>query len=106
MGLTPRQLEVATFIHRYISESGISPTLDEIAESLNVCKITVYEHVSALVKKGVLSKEKYKARSLRLVDGWQAAGGECILPVLGAVCARSADSRRRKPRGATAARPS
>ena len=64
MQLTPRQLEVLRFIVDFRMGHGISPTLAEIAERMGISKITVYEHVEQLIKKGVLEKQKYQSRSL------------------------------------------
>lgn len=62
--LTRRQKEVLSFIDDYLNEHGISPTLKEIAETMKVSKITVYEHVNALVEKDYLRKEPHVSRSL------------------------------------------
>jgi repressor LexA len=68
MNLTPRQLQIATRIRDYRSEHGYSPTLQELADELGVSKVTVFEHVGALVKKGVLIRDPNKARSLSIAD--------------------------------------
>ena len=68
--LTPRQREVVRIIAGYRAEHRISPTLDEIAEQLGVCKVTAFGHVDALVDMGVLLRgEPHKARTLRLAQG-------------------------------------
>ncbi|GIW72716.1 MAG: LexA repressor [Planctomycetota bacterium] len=64
MNLTPKQLAVVQFLVAYRDRHGLSPTLEEIARHLGVTKITVYEHVSQLVKKGALRKTPFLARSL------------------------------------------
>ena len=43
------------FIQQFREERGISPTLDEIASNFGVTKITVYEHVNQLERKGALT---------------------------------------------------
>ena len=68
MNLTPRQLQIATRIRDYRSAHGYSPTLQELADELGVSKVTVFEHVGALVKKGVLVRDPNKARSLSIAD--------------------------------------
>jgi SOS-response transcriptional repressor LexA len=69
---TPKQLQILEFIVRFTSERGVSPTLEEIAESAldkPVTKITVYEHINQLETKGAVKREKFKARSITvLVD--------------------------------------
>jgi repressor LexA len=62
--LTPRQLEILTLIRDARRSQGYSPTMQEIADQLDVSKVTVFEHVGALVKKGLLRRLPHKARSL------------------------------------------
>lgn len=62
--LTPRQLQILTFIRDARRRQGYSPTMQEIADELGVSKVTVFEHVGALVKKKLLRRLPYKARSL------------------------------------------
>ena len=68
MFLTERQLAVLNFIRDYIGDKGISPTLDEMSQFFGVSKITIYEHVSALEKKGAVRKTRNMARAIELVD--------------------------------------
>ena len=42
---------------------------DVLADQLGVSKVTVFEHVEALIKKGALVREANKARSLSIADG-------------------------------------
>lgn len=62
--LTPRQLEILTLIRDHRKTKGYSPTLQAIADVLGVSKITVFEHVEALVRKGLLIRHRNRARSL------------------------------------------
>jgi len=62
--LTPRQVEIIKVIHAYRSSKGCSPTMQEMADTLGLSKVTVFEHVEALVSKGVLIREPNKTRSL------------------------------------------
>lgn len=66
--LTPRQLQILTFIRDSKHRNGYSPTMQEIADELGVSKVTVFEHVGALVKKGLLRRLPHKARSLELTE--------------------------------------
>ena len=56
--LTRRQREILTIFETYRRKHGISPTLEEIAQSLGVNKVTVFGHVAELERKGVLSRSK------------------------------------------------
>ncbi len=65
--VTPRQMEVLRFIHDYRSSHGYSPTMQEIGDHMHVSRVTVFEHIGALEKKGLLRREaKHQARSLQL----------------------------------------
>ncbi len=64
---TPRQLEILRFIRDSRQRNGYSPTMQEIGDYLNLTKVTVFEHVGALERKGLLLRgAKHKARSLRV----------------------------------------
>ncbi len=69
--LTPRQLEILTLIRDTRRRLGYSPTMQELADELAVNKVTVFEHVGALVKKGLLRRLPHKARSLELTEAAQ-----------------------------------
>ena len=74
MNLTPKQLRVLDFVRSYRQSQGCSPTMQEIADELGVSKVTVFEHVGALVEKGALTREPNKARSLSVVDEGDDSG--------------------------------
>jgi len=66
--LTPKQLRILTLIRDYQRKNGYSPTMQELADVLGVTKVTVFEHVAGLEKKGFLRRSKHRARSLELTD--------------------------------------
>lgn len=66
MNLTPKQLKILTRIRDLRLTRGYSPTMKELAEELGVSKVTVFEHIEALIKKGALLRQPNKARSLEL----------------------------------------
>ncbi len=68
MNLTPRQLRIVQLVRESRLIRGYSPTMQELANSLGISKVTVFEHVEALVKKGALLRDANKARSLSLAD--------------------------------------
>ncbi len=69
MNLTPKQLKILQLIRDWRVRHGYSPTMQELADELDVSKVTVFEHVEALIKKGALARERNKARSLSIADG-------------------------------------
>ncbi|MBM3269515.1 MAG: repressor LexA [Candidatus Sericytochromatia bacterium] len=89
MFLTERQLAVLNFIRDFIRDRGISPTLDEMSQYFGVSKITIYEHVSALEKKGALRKTRNLARSIELVQAAPADAGRTLM-VRGQIAAGAA----------------
>ncbi len=86
MYLTRRQLEIVDFVRDYRQKNRISPTLDEIAKQFGVSKITIFEHVEALKKKGVIRKTRNHARSIELIGG-EGTSESLTLPLLGTVSA-------------------
>jgi repressor LexA len=66
--LTPKQLRILTLIRDYQRKHGYSPTMQELADVLDVTKVTVFEHVTGLEKKGLLRRSKHRARSLELTS--------------------------------------
>ncbi|MDP7033803.1 MAG: transcriptional repressor LexA [Planctomycetota bacterium] len=66
MYLTDKQLAIFNFIKEYRAEHSYSPTLDEIAKEFGVTKVTIYEHVRALEKKGIITRSKYQTRSIEI----------------------------------------
>ena len=68
MNLTPKQLEVVELIKQWRFEHGYSPTMQELAETLSISKVTVFERIQALIKKGALTREPNRARSLSIVE--------------------------------------
>ncbi len=69
MNLTPKQLRILQLIRDSRIRRGFSPTMQELADEIGVSKVTVFEHVEALIKKGALIREANKARSLAIADG-------------------------------------
>jgi repressor LexA len=68
MNLTPKQLKILQLIRDSRVAHGYSPTMQELADALGISKVTVFEHVEALIKKGALKREPNKARSLSICD--------------------------------------
>jgi len=65
-GLTPRQLEILQFVQDFQRHNGYSPTMQELADRFGISKVTIFEHLDSLERKGWLSRAKYRARSLRI----------------------------------------
>jgi repressor LexA len=68
MNYTPKQLQIMNFIREYRKQNRTSPTLEEIGNSLGVHRVTVHQHVAALVKKGAIRKLPQRSRSIEILD--------------------------------------
>ncbi len=87
--LYKRQKQILDFISQYIQKNGFSPTLTEIAEAISVSSLaTVHEHLTAMVKKGVIKRYEGSVRGIELTDknlGQLTKGIE--LPIMGFIAA-------------------
>ncbi len=68
MTLTPKQKRIVDLIREAVRTNGFAPTMQELADTLGVNKVTVFEHVEALVRKGALTRQPHQSRSLRPTD--------------------------------------
>lgn len=89
--LTLRQRQIVNFFEKYTRQKGISPTLEEIAQSMGVHKVTIFGHVGELERKGVLSRAgRGVSRGLTLVPSTYRAiptSRPGPLPILGTIAA-------------------
>ena len=65
-GLTPRQGELTAWFCAYHAKHGYAPTIAEWANAFDVSKVSIFENVAALVRKGVLGRHKFQSRGLYL----------------------------------------
>ncbi len=67
-GLTHRQHEILTFVHRYTDAHGYPPAVREIGQALALTSSsTVHSHLAALEKKGYLRRDPSKPRALEIL---------------------------------------
>ena len=86
--LTPKQLRLLTFVRDYSNARGYAPTMQEMADEFDVSKVTVFEHIAALQKKGYLRRSRHRARSLRLHDQIEFPDERpTVLPLVGTIAA-------------------
>jgi len=87
--LTPKQQKVLMLIRDSQLTRGYSPTFQELADELGVSKVTVFEHVEALIRKGALVRDTHKARSLELAPNAKVFGEErsSRVPLVGTIAA-------------------
>ncbi len=66
--ILPRQMQILRMIRDGQRTQGFSPTMQEMGDQMGVTKVTVFEHVEALIKNGYLLRSRHKARSLELTS--------------------------------------
>ncbi len=64
---TKKQGQYLSFIYHYIKLHGYAPAQAEIQKFFQVSSASVHNMISTLIKRGFLTQEKGKARSLRVV---------------------------------------
>jgi len=87
--VTPRQLQILRLIRDFRTRHGYSPTMQEMGDQLGLTKVTVFEHVGALEKKGLLERgPKHRARSLQISPDFSFPDeGGAKLPLAGRIAA-------------------
>lgn len=66
--LTRKQNELLLFIHKRLSEDGVSPSFDEMKEALGLAsKSGVHRLVSALEERGFIRRLAHRARALEVL---------------------------------------
>ena len=66
--LTARQREVLAFIKSHIKGHGYPPTIQDIADQFGIAsKNGVMCHIYAMEKKGWISRDPMKSRSMRVL---------------------------------------
>jgi repressor LexA len=94
MAITRRQHELYDFLSRFQQEKGYSPSFEEIKEAMGLNSLaTVHKHVTNLEKKGLLTRDYNRSRSIDLLPPRgklkQSMGvnTSLVLPLLGRIAA-------------------
>jgi len=94
MAITKRQREVYDFISDFVQRNQYSPSFEEIGEGLGLSSLaTVHKHISNLEKKGLLSRDYNRSRSIDLLPPKgklkqsMAVNTAMVLPLLGRIAA-------------------
>ena len=94
MAITRRQREVYDFISRFVTENGYSPSFEEIGHGLKLNSLaTVHKHISNLEKKGLLTRDYNRSRSIDLLPPKgklkqsMSVNTGVVLPLLGRIAA-------------------
>jgi repressor LexA len=96
MAITRRQRELYDFLSRFVAEKGYSPSYEEIKEGMGLSSLaTVHKHVTNLEKKGLLSRDYNRSRSIDLLPPKgklkqsMAINTAVVLPLVGRIAAGS-----------------
>src|SRR5579863_658916 len=94
MAITRRQREVYDFISGFVQKNQYSPSFEEIGEGLGLTSLaTVHKHISNLEKKGLLTRDYNRSRSIDLVapkgrlKQAMAVNSTMVLPLIGRIAA-------------------
>jgi repressor LexA len=94
MAITRRQRELYDFLSRFVAEKGYSPSFDEIREGMGLNSLaTVHKHVTNLEKKGLLTRDYNRSRSIDLLPPKgklkqsMAVNTAMVLPLVGRIAA-------------------
>src|SRR5436305_5333819 len=94
MAITRRQRQLYDFISEFVQKNGYSPSYEEIRVALGLNSLaTVHKHVSNLEKKGLLTRDYNRSRSIDLLPPKgrlkqaMSVNTAVVLPVLGRIAA-------------------
>jgi repressor LexA len=94
MAITRRQREVYDFISGFVQKNQYSPSFEEIGEGLGLTSLaTVHKHISNLEKKGLLTRDFNRSRSIDLLapkgrlKQAMAVNSTMVLPLIGRIAA-------------------
>jgi repressor LexA len=84
-----KQRQILDFLSQYIQKNGYAPTLREVAQAVGVRSLaTVHEHITEMVKRGLVRRFKGSFRGLEVLENRLAENIKGIdLPVLGFIAA-------------------
>ncbi|MGP1511991.1 MAG: transcriptional repressor LexA [Treponema sp.] len=88
--ITDRQKEVFVFIENFTKENNYPPTVREISQHFEISLRAVQDHISALQKKGFISTEQKRSRSIRILDDKKQSVPKVFIdkiPILGTIAA-------------------
>jgi len=95
MAITKRQRQVYDFLQDFMQKNGYSPSYEEIGAGLGLSSLaTVHKHISNLEKKGMLTREYNRSRSIDVLPvrglfkrSVQKVPTELALPLMGRIAA-------------------
>jgi len=64
--ITERQAQILIFIENFIERNSYSPTVREIADHFKMSPKGAHDHILALIKKGCITSNANKSRTIRI----------------------------------------
>src|SRR5215475_8906193 len=94
MAITKRQRELYDYLSRFVAENGYSPSYEEIKGGMGLSSLaTVHKHVTNLEKKGLLTRDYNRSRSIDLIPPKgklkqsMTVNTGVVLPIMGRIAA-------------------
>ncbi len=87
MHYTRRQYDVMCFIADYMRERAIAPTLREVGDHFGVSKVTIFEHLVEMEKKGTIKRLSGRSRGIEILDPEFVPRTTARLPLVGHIAA-------------------
>ncbi|MDI6783537.1 MAG: transcriptional repressor LexA [bacterium] len=87
--MTERQQTILEFIKQFIRKEGYPPTVRELAQKFEMKSSSMFDHLTALERKGFLKRLSRKSRSLELSEFIESKRMATVreIPILGRVAA-------------------
>ena len=90
MALTRKQREIYDFVCEFVEKHGYSPSLQEIGGRFRLSSVaTVHKHITRLVEKGFLKRQRNVNRSIEPAEPDDETTGGARVQLLGRVAAGS-----------------
>lgn len=64
---TQKQLQILNVVRTLIDQRGYPPSIQEIGDYVGLAKSTVFKHLAALERKGLIKVDHGKARAFQVV---------------------------------------
>lgn len=85
--LTQKQQRILNLVARLSQERRMPPTLQELGDELDIKPPSVHQHLRALERKGFVSREPGRPRSVRVLHGSEERADYVDVPVKGVIAA-------------------
>lgn len=85
--LTDKQQIILDFLRETVLDSGVPPTVREVAERFEMTVKGAYDHIKAIEKKGHIRCGQNKSRAIELISGRDEPVRAARVPLLGRIAA-------------------